>query len=977
MLRANQKLAIDKTNINNFDSGIHFHATGTGKSWIAMNILKEFNKRFPTKNVIWICEKKSILIEQFDKQTISSRDFNDIMRQFLVLNYTTNKDSNWHKSVNNIKFWNKPYLLIINRAFLTSKEKYEKIREDIGLIIHDECHSIINKSTQRFYEFILKSEAPPKCIGFSATPHLGIKPFDKIISSYSIYDAFLDKTILPPKITWFTSTDILTDIDLIKCIKSLILDPKLIYKKLVIWCGMIDLCLNMANLWSQHFQEFKIFIDTSKEFSQFKGYSEFEQEENNALLFCACKHREGSDIHNLDGCIFLDKVESRCPKLFVQSIGRVLRLDKSKKKTYGLVIDVKIKNTNLVCSNINNYLSIDQSIFPWKYEYNTIICNKKLVKINTLVMVKNNFNNISNNFIIKNHYIDHDITSKFIREIPNKDEYKIRLKFELDMISNKNLISYLIQAINILDFTKELPHVTRGSCGSSLVCYLLGISHIDPVKHKIKFARFLTNYRDNLPDIDIDFPHNMREEVFFKIEQMWPGKIARISNHVFYHEKSALRQAIRNEGIHKFIGKNDINKELSKLNPLTRKKILNETKKLKETFRCYSLHCGGIVYYPNNVPEHLILKSNNNNKILKQITLNKHEIAKDKNFKIDILSSRAVSQLYAACNFTTICFDKCTFNKKTYDMLGNGDNIGITLAESPLMRKAFIKIKPNSIKEIAICLALIRPAALNSKYDNNSENLTSDIIFDDDAIEFISKKFNICDEKADYFRRGFSKHDKKIIDEFKLLLNDFSKDEKKKILSDLSSLSKYGFCKSHAFSYAQLVYKLAFMKCNSPYQFWKATLNNCQSSYRKWVHLYQAKLAGIEVTKNILKKDDVSIYAQNRRKKITEYDCHEQLRRYGYWLMENDKFFPGCFIKRDKIVSFNGIIASIKIKSKSKKDKIALIFLGVEKNVYVQLNISNIKYIDHTKIGISGEGKFTSQLDAECSIITVNKYNFY
>jgi DNA polymerase III alpha subunit len=71
-----------------------------------------------------------------------------------------------------------------------------------------------------------------------------------------------------------------------------------------------------------------------------------------------------------------------------------------------------------------------------------------------------------------------------------------------------------MRALEILDMTKHIPHVTRGSCGSSLVCYLVGISHVDPIKYNIKFSRFLNIYRNNLPDIDFDFPYNMRDEVF-------------------------------------------------------------------------------------------------------------------------------------------------------------------------------------------------------------------------------------------------------------------------------------------------------------------------------------------------------------------------------------------------------------------------------------------------------------------------------
>ena len=65
ILRKNQLLAINNSISNDFQSGIHYHATGTGKSWIAMYILKEFNKKYPNKNVMWICERKDILKQQF------------------------------------------------------------------------------------------------------------------------------------------------------------------------------------------------------------------------------------------------------------------------------------------------------------------------------------------------------------------------------------------------------------------------------------------------------------------------------------------------------------------------------------------------------------------------------------------------------------------------------------------------------------------------------------------------------------------------------------------------------------------------------------------------------------------------------------------------------------------------------------------------------------------------------------------------
>ena len=175
---------------------------------------------------------------------------------------------------------------------------------------------------------------------------------------------------------------------------------------------------------------------------------------------------------------------------------------------------------------MNNYLNC-KSNFPWKYTYTQKIINKKLVFINQLKLVKNQ---IQKAYKEKNYTIE-DLRDKFIKTCPNNDIYNSRLEKELTLIEDKKLTKYLIRAIEILNITNYIPHVTRGSCGSSLVCYLLGISNVDPIKHNIKFERFLNIYRDKLPDIDLDFPHYLRDEVFLKLELKWPNQVARISNH--------------------------------------------------------------------------------------------------------------------------------------------------------------------------------------------------------------------------------------------------------------------------------------------------------------------------------------------------------------------------------------------------------------------------------------------------------------
>ena len=97
-----------------------------------------------------------------------------------------------------------------------------------------------------------------KVIGFTATPEI-ISPFDNILSSYSIYDGFLDKVILPPKIVWVKSENSLTELELISILKDNI--KNMPYKKIVVWCGIIDECIKTAREWMSYFLDFDFCID--------------------------------------------------------------------------------------------------------------------------------------------------------------------------------------------------------------------------------------------------------------------------------------------------------------------------------------------------------------------------------------------------------------------------------------------------------------------------------------------------------------------------------------------------------------------------------------------------------------------------------------------------------------------------------------------------------------------------------------------
>jgi superfamily II DNA or RNA helicase len=294
-----------------------------------------------------------------------------------------------------------PTLLVINRAYLTSGKQYNKITNGlISLVLHDECH---NTSSAQCHEFLLKCKKHQiPIVGFSATPlRTGkdmIKPLLEIyansvnplklnlLTDYNMIFAISNNLILPPDFYWYQiesynkikkeekNSEIVTQEELGSVLELLNhIIPFMQNKKLIAWCGTVDLAKKWKELFEKNYKQrknlidFKFGIDTSRNITEDYNLFKTLPKENNkiikledlpkddnrrmyygsSILFCACKHREGSDIKLLDGCIFLDKVKDRGSIPFIQSIGRVLRLcPDTPDKTTGIIIDGFVKENN-------------------------------------------------------------------------------------------------------------------------------------------------------------------------------------------------------------------------------------------------------------------------------------------------------------------------------------------------------------------------------------------------------------------------------------------------------------------------------------------------------------------------------------------------------------------------------------------------------------------------------------------------------
>ena len=147
------------------------------------------------------------------------------------------------------------------------------------------------------------------------------------------------------------------------------------------------------------------------------------------------------------------------------------------------------------------------------------------------------------------------LIKRFRRPYPTGMEYIRRLDKEYKIIEQKGFVSTFHRVSDLLQLIKNqnIPHVLRGSAASSLICYQLGISDIDPIREKIPLTRFMNWCRDTQPDIDLDVPHFIRDDLIEQFHEIHPNKVARISNKVMYKPKSAMREAIRKFGYRKFL----------------------------------------------------------------------------------------------------------------------------------------------------------------------------------------------------------------------------------------------------------------------------------------------------------------------------------------------------------------------------------------------------------------------------------------
>ena len=423
----------------------------------------------------------------------------------------------------------------------------------------------------------------------------------------------------------------------------------------------------------------------------------------------------------------------------------------------------------------------------------------------------------------------------------DSDEYKARLDKEIKLLTELNYLWFIIRFVEIYNNSiDQYPNLLRGSAGSSLLLYYLGVNQIDPIKYSIPLARFINKLRVSIPDIDIDIPMSVRNNLIEEIIQKNLDTI-RISSD-YSNENNIYFEDL-----------------------------------IKEDPASSQLHNSAVIIYSQE--QQAIIEENK--LTTTQLKLTKNNIGNYYLKKIDLLSNTAMEQLFSINKKKKIS-DYDFSDENLYKFIIADDGVGITYAETPMVQNVIAILKPSNIEQLSLCLALVRPFACDNIYDNmNWDNLKNAIIYDDDFIIFLKEKLAYDEDNADNIRRLFKTNtDKTRMDEFRKIVDEstMTVEDKYKLKNALYKLSRYGFCKAHSINYARMIYSLYWNKCYNSKKFWISTIKNIKGHYKDWVYIRKGLDHGLKF-KGIEKCNSFYHYIYT-----------------GYWL--NKEFMTRCYFKK-------------------------------------------------------------------------------
>ncbi len=550
----------------------------------------------------------------------------------------------------------------------------------------------------------------------------------------------------------------------------------------------------------------------------------------------------------------------------------------------------------------------DVSLLPLNKENNKIIsdlCNLE-IKMNQNLIPK--FSEEDSFKLLKSHCIE-GMKRIFGKEAPKK--YAIRLKEELEIINKMGYCDYFLIVEDYVKYAKEngiLVGPGRGSAAGSLTSYTLNITTIDPLKYDLFFERFLNPERVTMPDIDIDFEDERREEVIkYCQEKYGEDKIALI----IAFGTLAAKQVIRDVSKTLDINQKKIDRLSKMINPKYDlrqnynpdiKNYLSVNKDLQIAYkiaikleglkRHTSIHAAGVV----------MSKEKLENTIPLDKTEKYHISQYDKDYledlgllKMDFLGIKNLTLINNILkDIKELDFDTIPENdRKAIEIFKNANTVGIFQFESSGMINFIKKLKPDTFDDIVAALALFRPGPMKNidSYIRRKRGLEKIDYFHKDLEEILKPTYGIIVyqeqimkiattlagftfQKADELRRAMSKKKEKILlkakDEFieGAIKRGYEETLARKVYDLIYKFAEYGFNKSHTVAYTIISYRMAYLKAHYPKIFMKHLLSNAiNSEIKTKEYIYECQKYGIKIelpdinlSEETYKVDDGKIY---------------------------------------------------------------------------------------------------------------------
>lgn len=462
---------------------------------------------------------------------------------------------------------------------------------------------------------------------------------------------------------------------------------------------------------------------------------------------------------------------------------------------------------------------------------------------------------------------------------PVPEKHRQQIEFELAFIERRNLAWYFLRVYKKTQKAEDLGilHQGRGSAANSTVCFCLGITAVNPAKSRLLFSRFMSEARDEWPDIDVDYEHERREEIIqFIYEDYGRDRAGIVATVTQERHKGAIRDVGKAMGLSEdtikrigatiwdfweegFDEKRLRDQGLNPKDPLILK-VLQLTCELMGFPRQLGQHTGGFVITEGKLSDFCpVLNARMENRT--QVEWNKDDLEDLGILKIDVLGLGMLTMIRKAFDLVLAHYGiQLTLanvpqdDPLVYDMICKADTIGVFQIESRAQMSMLPRLKPRCFYDLVIEVAIVRPGPIQGdmvhpylRRRNGEEPVVypskelEEILgrtlgvplFQEQAMEIAIVAAGFTPAEADQLRRSMASfkangklhlYEKKMVEG--MVARGYEEDFSRRVFKQLQGFEGYGFPESHAASFALLVYISSWLKCHYPDVFCAALLNS-------------------------------------------------------------------------------------------------------------------------------------------------------